>query len=200
MSLRVTGARLTRPGTARIQYSRSGCASQQKRAAHVRDGSRLCENVARYDCTRNFDACGHVQSKKMQKFVLRSALRPNQISFLHGLGQNPNPPFWALCQLPPAADITPQMLTPLGATSGPEQVQQTASLFDGIGRLTILGRRVAKVEPWSGLLSIVMSPPSDTGVLPQRAAGSTKLTRTSASRSCCILQLHAANRRIPRKE
>src|SRR6516165_3704018 len=49
-------------------------------------GSRLCENVARYDCTRNFEACGHVQIKKMHKFVLRSALRPNEISFLHGLG------------------------------------------------------------------------------------------------------------------
>src|SRR6516225_4151214 len=64
-----------------------------------RCGSRLCENVARYDCTRNFEACGHVQSKKMQKFVLRSALRPNQISFLHGLGQNENPPRSGLCQL-----------------------------------------------------------------------------------------------------
>src|SRR6516165_2470329 len=58
--------------------------------AYVSSGSRLCENVARYDCTRNVEACGHVQSKKMQKFILRSALRPNQISFLHGLGQNPN--------------------------------------------------------------------------------------------------------------
>src|SRR6516165_11064985 len=67
--------------------------------AYVSSGSRLCENVARYDCTRNVEACGHVQSKKMQKFILRSALRPNQISFLHGLGQNENPPFWGLCQL-----------------------------------------------------------------------------------------------------
>jgi hypothetical protein len=62
-------------------------------AAYDGFGSRLCENVARYDCTRNFEACDHVQSKKMQKFVLRSALRPNQISFLHGLGQNLNLPF-----------------------------------------------------------------------------------------------------------
>jgi hypothetical protein len=44
---------------------------------------RLCENVARYNCTRNFEACGHVQSEKMQKFVPRSALRPNQILFSH---------------------------------------------------------------------------------------------------------------------
>ena len=40
----------------------------------------------RYNCTRNFEACGHAQSKKMQKFLLRSALQPNQISFSHGLG------------------------------------------------------------------------------------------------------------------
>jgi hypothetical protein len=77
----------------------------QLTAWRVRSGSRLCENVARYDCTRNFEACGHVQSKKMQKFVLRSALRPNQISFLHGLGQNENPPRSGLCQLRPGADI-----------------------------------------------------------------------------------------------
>jgi hypothetical protein len=50
-------------------------------------GSRLCENAARYNRTRNFEAWGHAQSKKMQKFVLRSALRPNQISFSHSLGQ-----------------------------------------------------------------------------------------------------------------
>ena len=39
-------------------------------------------------------------------------------------GQNEKPPFSGLCQLPPAADITPQMLTPLGANCSPEQVQQ----------------------------------------------------------------------------
>jgi hypothetical protein len=44
---------------------------------------RLCENVERYDCTRNFEACGQVQSKKMQKLVFCSALGPNQISFSH---------------------------------------------------------------------------------------------------------------------
>jgi hypothetical protein len=47
------------------------------------------ENVARYDCTRNFEACGRVQGRKMQKFVLRSTLRPNQISFSHS--QDPKP-------------------------------------------------------------------------------------------------------------
>jgi hypothetical protein len=31
------------------------------------------------------EACGRAQSKKTQKFVLRSALRPNQISFSHSL-------------------------------------------------------------------------------------------------------------------
>ena len=47
--------------------------------------SRPCENSTRYNRTRNFEACGHAQSKKMQKFLLRSALQPNQISFSHGL-------------------------------------------------------------------------------------------------------------------
>jgi hypothetical protein len=50
-------------------------------------GSRVCENSARYNRTQNFEAWGHAQSKKMQKFVLRSALRPNRISFSHSLGQ-----------------------------------------------------------------------------------------------------------------
>src|SRR6516165_6773041 len=45
------------------------------------------------------------RAKKMQKFVLRSALRSNQISFLHGLGHKPKSPSRLLCQLPPAADI-----------------------------------------------------------------------------------------------
>src|SRR5271169_3408309 len=48
---------------------------------------RPCENSTRYNRTRNFEACGHAQSKKMQKFPLRSALQSNQISFSHGLGQ-----------------------------------------------------------------------------------------------------------------
>jgi len=34
--------------------------------------SRLCENSARYNRTRNFEACGHAQSKETQKFILRS--------------------------------------------------------------------------------------------------------------------------------
>ena len=52
-------------------------------------GTRLCENSAWYNRTQNFEACGRAQSKKMQKFVLRSALRPNQISFSHSLDPKP---------------------------------------------------------------------------------------------------------------
>src|SRR6516164_2367565 len=33
--------------------------------------------------TRNFGPYGYAESKKTQKFVFRSALRPNQISFSH---------------------------------------------------------------------------------------------------------------------
>src|SRR5262249_31398218 len=44
----------------------------------------LCKNSTRYDRTRNFGLYGHAESKKTQKFVFRSALRPNQISFSHG--------------------------------------------------------------------------------------------------------------------
>jgi hypothetical protein len=44
----------------------------------------LCENSTRYNRTRNFGLYGHAESKKTQKFVFRSALRPNQISFSHG--------------------------------------------------------------------------------------------------------------------
>ncbi len=44
----------------------------------------LCKNSRRYNRTRNFGPYGHAESKKTQKFVFRSALRPNQISFSHG--------------------------------------------------------------------------------------------------------------------
>jgi hypothetical protein len=40
-------------------------------------GTRPCENSTRYNRTRNFEACGHAQSKNMQKFLLRLALQPN---------------------------------------------------------------------------------------------------------------------------
>ena len=49
----------------------------------------LCENSTRYNRTRNFGLYGHAESKKTQKFVFRSALRPNQISFSHGQDRNP---------------------------------------------------------------------------------------------------------------
>jgi len=37
----------------------------------------LCKNSRRYNRTRNFGLYGHAESKKPQKFVFRSALRPN---------------------------------------------------------------------------------------------------------------------------
>src|SRR5215471_16868326 len=52
--------------------------------AYVYFESWLCKNSTRYNRTRNFGLYGHAESKKTQKFVFRSALRPNQISFSHG--------------------------------------------------------------------------------------------------------------------
>ena len=49
------------------------------------NGPRLCEKSARYICTLNFEGWGHAESKKPLKFVLRTALQPNQIEFLHSL-------------------------------------------------------------------------------------------------------------------
>ena len=43
----------------------------------------MCKNSTRYNRTRNFGLCGDVEGKKTEKFVFRSALRPNQISFSH---------------------------------------------------------------------------------------------------------------------
>ena len=43
----------------------------------------MCKNSAGYNRTRNFGLYGHAESKETQKFVFRSALRPNQISFSH---------------------------------------------------------------------------------------------------------------------
>ena len=45
--------------------------------------AHLCKNSAGYNRTRNFGLYGHAESKKTQKFVFRSTLRPNQISFSH---------------------------------------------------------------------------------------------------------------------
>jgi len=43
----------------------------------------LCKNSTRYNRTRNFGLYGHAESKKTQKVIFGSALRPNQISFSH---------------------------------------------------------------------------------------------------------------------
>jgi hypothetical protein len=50
---------------------------QDDQGVRRREGPRPCENSTRYNRTRNFEACCHAQSKKMQKFLLRSALQPN---------------------------------------------------------------------------------------------------------------------------
>jgi hypothetical protein len=49
-------------------------------------------NECRNRIARNFGLYGHAESKKAQKFVFRSALRPNQISFSHmgNSGLEPN--------------------------------------------------------------------------------------------------------------
>lgn len=33
----------------------------------------------------NFETCGYTENEKRKKIVLRTALRPNQIEFSHGL-------------------------------------------------------------------------------------------------------------------
>ena len=43
----------------------------------------MCKNSTWYHRTRNFGAHDHAETEKTQKFVFRSALRPNQISFSH---------------------------------------------------------------------------------------------------------------------
>src|ERR1700730_12211786 len=43
----------------------------------------MCKNSTRYNRTPNFGLCGRTESKKTQKIVFRSALRPHQISFSH---------------------------------------------------------------------------------------------------------------------
>jgi hypothetical protein len=67
----------------------------QLAVSNRRFGSRVCENSARYNRAQNFEACRHAQSKKNQKFVLRSTLRPDQISFSHSLGHFLPPGFVA---------------------------------------------------------------------------------------------------------
>jgi hypothetical protein len=95
--------------TAAIERGRESCAQPRRqwprKTADRRFGSRLCENAARYNRTRNFETCGHAHSKKTQKFILRSALRPNQISFSHSLGQKQTPCSVLICLLSPVADM-----------------------------------------------------------------------------------------------
>jgi hypothetical protein len=45
--------------------------------------AHLCENSKRYNSTPNFGLYGDAESKKTQKFIFRSALRPNRILFSH---------------------------------------------------------------------------------------------------------------------
>jgi hypothetical protein len=51
--------------------------------------AHLCENSAWYNHTQNCEAFGRAQSKKQEKFVLRSVLESNQISFSHRLDPEP---------------------------------------------------------------------------------------------------------------
>ncbi len=50
----------------------------------------LCKNSAQYNCTRNFGLRGDAAGRKTEKFVFRSALRPNPISFVNS--QDPSLP------------------------------------------------------------------------------------------------------------
>ena len=76
---------------------------------NVRCYSWLCKNSTRYNRTRNFGLYGHAESKKTQKFVFRSALRPNQISFSHGQTRIATLFFGAAkCREGPISDFRPQ--------------------------------------------------------------------------------------------
>jgi hypothetical protein len=59
-------------------------ASSEARSAPRSYPTWLCKNSTRYNRTRNFGLHSHAESKKMQKFIFRSPLRPNQISFSYG--------------------------------------------------------------------------------------------------------------------
>jgi hypothetical protein len=84
---------------------RSAPVKATPRRGAVRCGSWLCENSARYDRTRNIEACGYVQSKKSQKFVVRSALGRNQFSFSHSQVHMPT-----IIPRRPAASVSMQMI------------------------------------------------------------------------------------------
>src|SRR5215470_12744796 len=71
-------------------------ASFEARSAPRSYPTWLCKNSTRYNRTRNFEPYDHAESKKTQKFVFRSVLRPNQISFSH----SPDPePTLTVCRI-----------------------------------------------------------------------------------------------------
>jgi hypothetical protein len=103
--LSIETSMLTR--TPRRQAQQFGGANPcAKRSRPLAIGPRLCENSTWYNRTQNFEACGRAQSNKTQKFVLRSALRPNQISFSHSLGQEQTPVIRPASRYPMPSPIT----------------------------------------------------------------------------------------------
>ncbi len=50
-----------------VKCARAPRLDELRRRYPVGNGSRLCENSPRYDRTRNFEACGHAQSRETQK-------------------------------------------------------------------------------------------------------------------------------------
>jgi hypothetical protein len=73
-------AQLAAKSASRLQRVEADRAAQKKDSGF---DPRLCKNSTRYNRTQNFGHYRHAESKKTQKFVFRSALRPNQISFSH---------------------------------------------------------------------------------------------------------------------
>jgi hypothetical protein len=49
---------------------------------------RLCEKSARYICTLNFEGCGHAESKKALKFVLRQIRSSFRTAWAHSDGKD----------------------------------------------------------------------------------------------------------------
>jgi hypothetical protein len=80
-------------------------AESSLRALHQSGSDPGCVKTLRGKRTRNFEACGRAQSKKTQKFILRSLLRPNQISFSHSLGPLPTSACNASTSAPPKPRI-----------------------------------------------------------------------------------------------
>jgi NAD(P)H dehydrogenase (quinone) len=107
----------------------------------------LCKNSRRYNRTRNFRLYGHAESKKTQKFIFRSALRPNQIS----------------CDIKPA--VLTRYFAPCLSTSSefdmPEKIQPTPRRE----RIAIAG---ATGRVGSALTSLLASDPVDIVALTRR--------------------------------